>query len=140
MRHVQYAETLLNAGTTAFVSLINGVIKYSQEMQTALDQCLDLYPADDNTHPLMKESPSYKCKQVEIQILMQFVYKFIIQSTKLLSSEQDSEDILNILGPLPSNLPEVFPRPEVTSTEEPTIELMKIAEVKKTDKQDASGK
>ena len=48
-----YAETLLNAGTTAFVSLINGVIKYSQEMQTALDQCLDLYPADDNTLPLM---------------------------------------------------------------------------------------
>ena len=71
---------------------------------------------------------------------MQFVYKFIIQSTKLLSSEQDSEDILNILGPLPSNLPEVFPHLEVTSTEEPTIELMKIAEVKKTDNQDTSGK
>ena len=81
---VQYAETLLNAGTTAFVSLINGVIKYSQEMQTALDQCLDLHPADDNILPLMKGSPSYKCKQVEIQISMQFVYKFIIRSTKLL--------------------------------------------------------
>ena len=39
---VQYAETLFNAGTTAFVSLIsNGVINYSQEMQTALDECLD---------------------------------------------------------------------------------------------------
>ena len=45
---VQYAETLLNACTTAFVSLINGFIKYSQEMQT---ECLDLYPANDNTLP-----------------------------------------------------------------------------------------
>ena len=89
---------------------------------------------------LDERSPSYKCKQVAIKILMQFVYEFIIRSTKLFSSEQDSEEILNILGPLPSNLPEMFPRPEVTSTEEPTIALVKIAEVKKTDKQDTSGK
>ena len=109
-------------------------------MQTALDQCLDLFPADDNTLFLMKGSPSYKCKQVEILVVTQFVYEFIIRSTKLLSSEQDSEDILKILGPLPSNLLEVFPRPEVTSTEELTIELVKIAEVKRTDKQDTSGK
>ena len=89
---------------------------------------------------MKKGSPPYKCKQVEIQVLIQFVYEFIIRSTKLLSSEQDSEDILNILGPLPSNLPEVFSRPEVTSTEEPTIELVKIEEVERTDKQDTSGK
>ena len=88
----------------------------------------------------MKGSPSYKCKHVEIQILMQFVYEFIIRSTKLLSSEQDSEDILNILGPLPSNPPEVFPHPELTSTEETTTELVKITEVKRTDKHDTSCK
>ncbi len=115
---LNYAENLLNDNTTQFVSFINDVILYNNQLDNAMKQCINNYQSTVND-PLMKGSSFYECKKIEIQILTQFVYRFIIQSAKLFSGQNTfvDEDIFDML-------PELFPR--VETNEEPTIYLRPI--------------
>ena len=114
---LQYAHTVLQQSTRQFATLVQDIVQYGGDLTSALTQCLALYESQANkvVNPLMKGSPSYECKQVEIQILSQFVYEFVVKSSGLLAGGRDLD-----MGAWPSDIPELFPRPEPT-TDEPTI-------------------
>ncbi len=113
---LQYAHTVLQQSTSQFATLVQDIVQYGGDLTSALTQCLSLYESQDNkvVNPLMKGSSSYECKQVEIQILSQFVYEFVVKSSGLLGG-RDLD-----MGAWPSDIPEIFPRPEPV-TDEPTI-------------------
>ena len=113
---LNYAEDLLKQNASQYALLVNDVVIYNSELQTAMKQCLEDYHHTATTasdSPLMKGSPSYVCKQIEIQILTQFVQEFIIKSTRLIAGQNVIDN--NVLD----TVPEVFPRPE-----QPTIDLL----------------
>lgn len=124
---MEYSKDLLEKSTDEFVGILDDVSSYNIQLEEALSVCLGEYTTaqrEQFDNPLMVGSPSYECKQFEIQLLTQFVHEFVIRSAALLAGSNNNASHM-IISALTNQIPEIFPRPFVQSlpTTDPIIEL-----------------
>ena len=123
---LKYAQAKLSTSVYEFVTLVNSVVAYNLQLQSALTLCIEMYNSNDY-FKLSVGSASKCCKESELQALMEFVDQFVVQAAGLLSSPGIQNEGSTRFEEIPPEIPETFPQssfPDTPETPDTSVELI----------------
>ena len=122
---LKYAQAKLSISVYEFVTLVNSVVAYNLQLQSALTLCMEMY--NNNDHFKIHVSVGSACKESELQVLMEFVDQFVVQAAGLLSASNIQNEGSTRFEEIPPKMPETFPQssfPDTSETPDTSIELI----------------